>query len=319
MLLDNHIRSLTVAALALSVSFIPNAAGAAFARSNNLTKRGGEEYFHIVSNSPDKASCRRYFSNEYLREQNADKSKTVEKKVADTLKEISNKCMYSKIDQSDAVAAVRDPKHKGHYNTYKDFDKRWRDFFWSDPERPELSGYYFPGYKTNVPYFEMICNESGGSPLQSDVVGLRSQESDTCAASHLHRLGKVNPGDCKMMRKKGTAQSNICAPSTILHEKYRKGSDELYTEAFEAVKDIVDGSSCWFRERVLPQLIAEKCSKVKGKAGGIVRIGAVINEGKFACRLKLASSGSFDCGGTVNSNWKVVWVGDITISHTGEK
>lgn len=339
MIFNRHLSSFGFIAFTISIALILHASAVAIAASepHRLTIKG-QQCHHIVSNkgkldAPDetpqaeqnKNACRQFFSNEYLRSQNNDKTKSVEKKVSDTLRGVVNNCLYKQRAYCEAESAIREPlKRYKYYYTFENFREYWQDW---------IPKYYIPGEKTNVPYFELICYEEPQILADSDdVTALRSSFSTTCVPSHLHRLReKVEFNKCRTITTKGTAKSELCTPRNIPEETYSEGpgknnprfngNEQLYTEAWEAVKDIIDGSSCWFRENVVPQMIAETCKK-QGKSGGIFRFGAVINESKFSCATEPDTFDKFEyiawgkgCHLERKSNWKAIWVGDIRISR----
>lgn len=176
-----------------------------------------------------------------------------------------------------------------------------------DPKEESL---YAGDYPQNSIFVEMVCETTGGSPEKEDAAALK-KKIDTRKQCEPLALDFNTAGRCVESNASGTAKTSICAAKTILEERFAshhntERSKDPLTKIFPERKGLVnhihDCSQRWFAENVLPEVIVWGCGNSKAapeKAGGIVRIGTLVNEGIWL----------FD----TRENWKIMWMLDVTL------
>ncbi|RPA72832.1 hypothetical protein BJ508DRAFT_334665 [Ascobolus immersus RN42] len=264
----------------------------------------GPAIYQLVSNTPtDNNACRKAFDlNEYEFD-SVYTDTTSEEQIRKTLDILRKSCKLEPVKESLAALAAQ-PDGRGFY---RDFNtKSWPDY----TERYDASWSSRPTRlrKWEYPiYVEVICNTSGGSPPTKDVEAMGTKVT---------ARGKCKPFDlykaCSINIEIGEAKSSNCPASKILEEtpdngKFKSfesdGNDTLFTTAAKRLSPIYGADNCWFRENVLPELIAMKCENA-GRVGGIVRLGVLVDKTRYADEDEHRDK---------SPSWKLVWVMDVTV------
>lgn len=154
-------------------------------------------------------------------------------------------------------------------------------------------------------YVEVICETDPGSPTVKNLEVLTStiqSNAATCAPVELY-----NRGACYGFVHAKEAATHTCGPKVRKEEKFYSSNETLFRNAELSMEHFHSGAHCWFRQTVLPMLVLKHCAASSEfytpRAGGIVRVGKIINKSK-TCK-------GDECKDLKNQ--KVVWVLDVVV------